>query len=112
MLDDPNEMRFEGTLFGGTVVNRTAVDQYTLLHIVSGVAIFFILKLFGKDWPILALILAIGWEIFEPMAKEWNPDVFPNPSKDSAINKTFDVIAVMVGYYGARMLTRRRTVNE
>tara|TARA_R100000655_G_scaffold53127_1_gene91016 strand:+ start:948 stop:1277 length:330 start_codon:yes stop_codon:yes gene_type:complete len=104
---DPNEQRFEGTLFGGAVINRSAVDQYTFLHILSGVVIFLTLKLFGRDWPIVALILAIGWEIFEPYAKDWNPDVFPNPSKDSTINKIFDVVAVMVGYYGARFVVNR-----
>ena len=102
-----NEERFEGTVFGGGVVNRTAVDQFTFLHILSGVFIFIALRAFGKDLPILAFILAIGWEIFEPYAKDWNPDVFPNPSKDSTVNKVFDVLAVMVGYYGARWVINR-----
>ena len=97
-----DELRFEGTLIGGSPVNRTAVDQFTILHIISGVALFFIFKAFGYDMPLLALALAIGWEIYEPYAKEWNPDLFPNPSRDSTVNKTFDVLAVMIGYYGAR----------
>lgn len=101
-----DELRFEGTLIGGSPVNREAVDQFTLLHILSGIALFFIFKAFGYDSPILALVLAVAWEIFEPMAKEWNPDIFPNPSRDSTVNKTFDVIGVMVGYYGARAVSK------
>ena len=104
MRDD--ELRFEGTLIGGEPVNRTAVDQFTLLHILSGILIFYIFKAFGFDSPIGALVLAILWEAFEPMAKEWNPDIFPNPSKDSKINKTFDVLGVMIGYYGARAVSK------
>jgi hypothetical protein len=106
MFDKADENVFEGTRFGGIVVNRTAVDQYTLLHIVSGIVLFFTFRLFGKDWPLLTLALAIMWEYFEPMAKDWNPDIFPNPSKDSMINKVFDVLAVMVGYYGAKVVMR------
>ena len=107
MLQRSDENIFEGTRFGGEPVNRNWIDQYTFLHILSGVGIFFTLKLFGRDWPIVALILAIAWEIFEPMAKEWNPDIFPNPSKDSISNKIFDVVGVMIGYYGARWVVNR-----
>ena len=97
-------MNFEGTHIGGESVNRTAVDQFTLLHIFSGSLLYVIFKLFGFDSPLLAFALAILWEWFELMAKDWNPDIFPNPSKDSKINKTFDVIAVMVGYYGSKVI--------
>ena len=86
LTDD--QLRFEGTLIGGEPVNRTAVDQFTLLHILSGIALFYIFRLFGFDSPLLAFALAIAWEWFEPMAKDWNPDLFPHPSKDSRVNKT------------------------
>jgi len=107
MISRPDENIFEGTRFGGQPVNRNWIDQYTFLHILSGVLIFFVFRLFGKDWPIVALLLAIIWEIAEPMAKDWNPDIFPNPSKDSMSNKIFDVLGVMIGYYGARLVINR-----
>jgi len=91
--------RFEGTLIGGESINRTSVDRFTLLHVLSGFIAFFLLKWLGWPSPVLVLILAIAWELFEPMAKDWNPDLFPHPMKDSTINKTFDVLGTMLGYY-------------
>jgi hypothetical protein len=107
-----NSLRFEGTLIGGEPINRTAVDRFTLLHILSGFVGFFVLRWisenerFNVNSPLLVLTLAIAWEIFEPMAKDWNPDLFPNPSKDSPINKTFDVIGTMLGYYLAKVISK------
>ena len=97
--------KFEGT-FIGEPINRVAVDKFTTLHFLSG---FLYYSITARYIPILAnyfliLLLAIGWEIVEPMAKEWNPDVFPNPSKDSEINKTFDVLATVMGYFVAEQI--------
>ena len=52
------------------------------------------------------LIVAIGWEIVEPMAKDWNPDIFPNPSKDSTKNKVFDVAAMVGGWALAMVIIK------
>ena len=97
--------KFEGTWIGEPV-NRVAIDKFTTLHFASG---FIYYSITARFIPILAkysiiTILAITWEIFEPMAKEWNPDVFPNPSKDSEINKTFDVLATVLGYFVAERI--------
>jgi hypothetical protein len=89
--------RFEGAYIG-PAVNRDAIDQFTALHVLSGFVLYFLLKAAGWNNGWLVLGLAIAWEIFEPMAKEFAPDVFPNPTPDSTINKTWDVIAVMVGW--------------
>ena len=101
LILDEDSLRYEGTLIGGEPVNRVAIDQFTFLHFLSGFAAAFLLKAFGMNGWMgagLVLILAILWELAEPMAKDWNPDLFPNPSKDSAINKTFDVLGTITGY--------------
>ena len=109
MMASPDTLRFEGALIGGEPVNRTAIDQFTLLHILSGFALFWIFRAFGFQSALLAFALAVGWEIWEPYAKDWNPDLFPHPSKDSKINKTFDVIGVMLGYYIAVAIAPQRS---
>lgn len=97
---------FEGTLIGGEVINRTAVDRFTILHFISG---FVYYSITARWIPMIAnypmiILLSVGWEIWEPMLKDWNPDVFPNPSKDSEINKVFDVLATVMGYAVAKAI--------
>ena len=90
--------RYEGTWIGD-VVNRDAIDRFTLLHLLVGFAWFFVFRpipMLNSIWVVL--IVSIGWELAEPLAKEWNPDVFPNPSKDSTKNKVWDVIAMVGGW--------------
>jgi len=83
------------------------VDQFTILHFLSGI----IWYIGFRSMPMLnnifvVLIVAIGWEIVEPMAKDWNPDIFPNPSKDSTKNKVFDVAAMVGGWALAMVIIK------
>ena len=90
---------FEGVPMGGSPINRVAVDRFTFLHILSGFAGTYMIKWAGwiqYTYPIV-IIGAIAWEYFEPMLKDYNPDVFPNPTHDSNINKTFDVLGAILG---------------
>jgi hypothetical protein len=96
--------RVEGTWIGD-VVNRDAIDQFTFLHLLSGIlwyAAFRPFPMLNSVW--MVLIVSVGWELAEPMAKEWNPDIFPNPSKDSTKNKVFDVLAMLGGWLLARWM--------
>tara|TARA_R100001163_G_C5057246_1_gene193751 strand:- start:314 stop:658 length:345 start_codon:yes stop_codon:yes gene_type:complete len=105
---------YEGVPMGGSPINRVAIDRFTLLHVVSGFVGTYALKWVGLlrfSFPIV-LIGAIAWEHYEPMLKDWNPDVFPNPSHDSRINKFFDVVACMVGWVIAVMVIRLRSRGE
>jgi len=73
-------------------MNQNPVDRFTLAHLLAGYAARSIRLTRSQT-----LMLAIGWEIFEPKLKEAAPQVFPHPSKDSTQNKVFDVIATMIG---------------
>tara|TARA_R110002012_G_scaffold32919_2_gene96776 strand:+ start:90 stop:434 length:345 start_codon:yes stop_codon:yes gene_type:complete len=105
---------YEGVAMGGSPVNRVAIDRFTLLHVLSGFVGTYALKWVGLlrfSFPIV-LVGAVAWEYYEPMLKEWNPDVFPNPSADSTINKTFDVLACLLGWGIAMMVIRLRQGAE
>ena len=83
------------------------MDQFTLLHFLSGI----IWYIGFRSIPIInnifvVTIVAIGWEIVEPYAKDWNPDIFPNPSKDSTKNKVFDVLAMVSGWLLAMVVLK------
>ena len=74
-------------------VNKDPVDRFTLAHVLAGYAA----RRVGLTQP-QTLMLAIAWEIIEPKLKENNPQVFPNPSKDTTENKVVDVLATMLGW--------------
>jgi len=83
------------------------VDQFTLLHFLSGIIWYIGFRSMPRINNIfVVLIVAIGWEIVEPMAKDWNPDIFPNPSKDSTKNKAFDVAAMVGGWALAMVIIK------
>ncbi len=75
-------------------VNQFPIDAFTLLHYASGAG----MKIVGFS-ATTALALAVLWEFAEPQLKKRYPSQFPHPSVDSFVNKYFDVIATMVGYY-------------
>lgn len=100
---------FEGTKMGGEPVNRVAIDRFTTLHFLSGFAATYAMKWAGwiaYSLPVIT-IGAIAWEIWEPMLKDWNPDLFPHPSKDSTLNKTYDVLAALAGWVVATAVMNR-----
>ena len=102
---------FEGVPMGGSPINRVAIDKFTFLHFLSGFFATYALKWVGLlrySFPI-TFIGAVLWEIWEPMLKDWNPDLFPNPSKDSRINKFYDVVFVSLGWLAAIMVIRLRS---
>lgn len=91
---------YEGVPMGGSPINRVAIDRFTALHLLSGFVATYAMKWAGwinYSLPVI-FIGAIAWEIWEPMLKDWNPDIFPNPTHDSTINKTYDVLAALAGW--------------
>lgn len=75
------------------MVNKGAFDVFTLAHIASGV--------FARraGWSRDSLLLgAILFEVAEQEAKRRWPGVFPNPSPDTLLNQTSDVLAACVGW--------------
>lgn len=84
-------------------VNYNAVDVFTAAHVAAGV----IMAMSGVKAP-TALALAVGWELVEPVLKTEAPGLFPHARIDSSVNKLTDAAAVMVGWWGAKRLSRGR----
>ncbi len=84
-------------------VNYDAIDGFTAAHAASGA----IMALTGVKAS-TALAMAVGWELVEPVLKTEIPGLFPHASIDTPINKLTDVAAVMVGWWGAKRLSRGR----
>lgn len=82
-------------------INVDPVDRFTLVHGAVG---------FGLGYARVpwwgALMLSVGWEILENPLKEALPWTFPNPSRDSLANSTFDAIGLMGGWYVAKRLRK------
>jgi hypothetical protein len=74
-------------------INKDLFDPYTLAHGAIGWGLAKVGVSF--TWSFL---IAVGWEIVEPVLKENYPDYFPNPSRDSSFNKFTDIGAWMIGY--------------
>jgi hypothetical protein len=75
-------------------VNKSPVDQYSILHFGSGVAA----RKYGVGfWPTL-----IGGFVFdyalEPIAKRQIPDIFPHPSQDAPLHQFIDAITPAIGW--------------
>ena len=79
------------------MINKDAIDRFTLAHFAVGYG----LGRIGVSFPISAAI-ALGWELLERPLKEQRPNLFPNPSQDSAPNALIDVGAVLMGHIIAR----------
>lgn len=90
-------------------------DWYTFSHIIHGFAFYFLFWLIGRkyNWPIglrllLAVVVEVGWEVFE------NTDMVINRYRevtisldyygDSIINSVFDMLAMAVGFVMAYKL--------
>ena len=74
--------------------NQPFADRFTLLHLASG----FILARLNVSLP-HAVALAVIFELAEPSIKENLPQIFPDPSQDSWVNKVGDVLAVALGWW-------------
>lgn len=79
-------------------VNQAWFDRFSLVHASYGA---FVAKMGGRAST--ALLTAVAFEFAERELKRRFPDVFPNPSQDSAENMVGDVVVTMVGYF----LTKR-----
>lgn len=82
-------------------INGKPVDRFTFGHAALGG----VLAVAGVSAP-AALAVAVIWELVETPAKRARPDLFPNPSADTAANAVLDVAAVMIGWGIARSVTR------
>src|SRR5690606_39007314 len=90
--------------------SQHVLDWYTFTHVVHGLAVYFLLSLFGKRltfWQrlLIAAGLEAGWEILE------NTDMVIERYRavtisldyygDSIINSVGDIIAMLVGFWFA-----------
>ena len=88
-------------------------DWYSFSHIIHGFIFYWILRKILRNKPIglsflLALLIEVGWELFE------NTDFIINRYRevtisldyygDSVINSVFDVLFMVLGFYAARKL--------
>ena len=75
------------------VVNQDLFDEFSLLHLISGV----IAKKAGLSF-VTTLLGSAVFELLEIQLKTVGPSLFPHPSQDSSLNMFGDSIAVMVGW--------------
>lgn len=83
-------------------------DWYTPSHIIHGLVFYFVGWLVLRRWPLgwralVALVVEVGWEVVEN--SPWIIDRYREVTVseeyfgDSVINSTFDVLAMVVGFY-------------
>jgi hypothetical protein len=75
-------------------VNVAPIDVFTIPHFLFGV----IFAMFGVSL-VTVVLLALGFELFENVFKDTWSWLFPNASHDSFLNTTFDIIALIIGWY-------------
>ena len=85
----------ETKLFDPTAVNHRPIDQFTLLHLGTGLLSGHLGMNFSH-----ALAFAILWEIGEnAILKQVKPGMFPYPTNDTYTNAVVDIIAFMGGWW-------------
>lgn len=83
-------------------VNKKPLDRFTVGHAAFGYL------LAGARVPnLMAIGTIVGWEIVERYMKRERPEWFPNPSQDTFLNASFDIMAALSGYYLYGYLERR-----
>lgn len=80
-------------------VNGSLLDRFTLVHFAAGVLV----GAAGVPWWGV-LMLGIGWELVENPAKAVVPELFPNPTFDTATNAIGDLVAFVLGAGVARFV--------
>ncbi len=90
------------------IVNKSPVDQFTLVHLGSGVVSH---KLGFGFWATLAG--GFVWDYaLEPELKRSFPGQFPYPSQDAPTHKLIDAIAPAIGWYAYDWLLKRKQARE
>ncbi len=75
-------------------INKTPVDQYTILHFGSGVV--------AHRYGVGFLTTLVSGFIFdyaiEPIAKQQVPEIFPHPSQDAPLHQFIDAVTPAIGW--------------
>jgi hypothetical protein len=74
-------------------VNHDLFDRFTLVHAAVG-ATYALLDL----GLVVAVLLAVAWELVENPMKATLPAVFPHPTRDTLRNALADMLAVLGGW--------------
>ncbi len=77
-----------------TVINKTPVDQFTLVHTAAGVLAR------RLDLSLLTTVaMGVVWDfLLEPELKAAHPEMFPFPSQDAPRHAVVDAFAPAVGW--------------
>lgn len=85
-------------------INYEAIDRFTIPHASAGVV------LGAARLPFWAVaLIAVGWELVERPLKDAAPSLFPRRSQDSAVNATFDALAMIGGWALWRYVINQQT---
>lgn len=88
-------------------INGDLIDRFTLAHVASGAAA----QRYGLSLG-TTIAAAIAFEFAERSAKRRFPEMFPNPTQDTAANMIGDVIAAAVGWKLSQMIRKRRRQSQ
>jgi hypothetical protein len=95
-------------------------DWYTFSHFIHGFLFYFFLWLIGRRWPVglrfmLAVLVESSWEVFEnsPIIIDRYRAVTMSLGYegDSIINSMGDIVAMIIGFYGAMKLPVWLTIS-